>query len=301
LSLESSAGGSTIESYDTVVGTGSSLEIKASSIAVEAESLIELNALTISLSGGINCNGNRIFNVGTAITGNDALNKSALIPLEEKTQYMSSAGIGSTVFYNTAFLPGTDSTHFLGNPTWNWARSYVDHQLQREVSPLSSLAGYGQTFVDPVSKNLSYEHDGVVYGVAGKQLKSTYRQAANTTSTIYTDENMAFIWNATNNQMTFQCLTQPGLGGFMDLGQIVITNTAFSPANTTTDLLVNLNTTYYFSDDGAYDGAYSLANWGSRANYWMIPEVDTTYPSYYIQVTVAGIATQLDIVIERIN
>ena len=153
-----------------------------------------------------------------------------------------------------------------------------------------------------VNDNLTLKDGALSYPIAGEQLitvKKSIRFSATVSQTLYTDDNMEFLWDATNLQVQFKPLTY--LSNYVDACILFVPGNANNTVKDQSgDILFANNSTYYFSDDGLIDTSFNMTSYGARAFMSVCPEasVSSVGPCYRLDL-MGGSTSYMNLTIEK--
>lgn len=130
--------------------------------------------------------------------------------------------------------------------------------------------------------------------------RNVYKGSAGSTATVYEDDKVRFIWNASTRQPQYQVKVAP-FGGWVN-GGIQLTHDPPLRQEFITevdDLSTAINTSFYFTTSGSRNISFDMSNYGNLATTWLIAEADTTYPAYFCRWITGSITASLCAIIER--
>jgi hypothetical protein len=174
----------------------------------------------------------------------------------------------------------------------------------RTTAPTNFTGTSTELYCDGTADDhLTYQVGTQQHKIAGDGLitvKEDYRFNSNLNTTVYTDDEIEFIWDATNKQMTFKPLTFPN--SYVDANMLLVQGNAGGVLNDSGDISFTNNSTYHFSDDGSVDVANNMSNYGARCWYCVCAEasVAETAPCYRIDVMI-GNTSYINVTIEKQN
>jgi hypothetical protein len=212
-----------------------------------------------------------------------------------------SAGYGVVGNYNTCIGQGSNSTGNSSIVIGRQVNNAASNVIVIGENTKTALYNDGNGVCDLGTSTKQFKDIYITGDLKknGYAPRTVYKGSAGSTATVYEDDKVKFIWNASTKQPQYQVKVAP-TGSWVD-GGIQLTHEPLSQEFITEvdDLTVALNTTFYFTTSGSRNSSFDMSNYGNMATTWLIAETDATYPAYFCRWITGNTTASLCCIIER--
>jgi hypothetical protein len=262
------------------------------------------NTSNTTTAGNTIRTGDQQFLLGDALTGDSLSITGGAVgdPFVTRIMDMNGLGVNIVAPLNTSVIrPDVNISRDIGTTALRYKDIYSvssisDYSVNNINSKPTNTVSAGKTYVNGTSESLVYVYNNIEYPIAGNEVKKVYKGSGGTDATIYEDDTVMFMWDATNKQPKFRIKVLPNNSWIDAIIHVYKSGTTYVSSSA---MPISDTIAYWFTTNGILDTNFNLNQLGSYAKAILLADSNTTYPSYNIEVYVGSPSSNVHAVIER--